>query len=155
MKLCLFIVRRADLKCHVRTRVIIGMVLCIMVRGCGFPRHPCIFWMKRGLRPNPLEPPLRTPLPDCGEHFVTLLEHVCLPLPRMNFCLGACVFIRCFKIYWIATMTTVVHAPLRASCSLIPSLGRLGQPIQWARSGKGLVSFCVLFFFFTYVYWFI
>ena len=48
VQLCLFIIRRADLKCHVRTRLIIGMdmALCIMAPWAWFA--PPIFWMKRG-----------------------------------------------------------------------------------------------------------
>ena len=52
MQLCLFIVRRADLKCHVRTRLIIGMVYNGSV-GVVCPTHIL------GVRPNPH---LRTPL---------------------------------------------------------------------------------------------
>ena len=58
MQLCLFIVRRADLKCHVRTRLIIGMVYNGSV-GVVCPTH---ILDEKGGRPNPLEPPLRTPL---------------------------------------------------------------------------------------------
>ena len=61
MQLCLFILQRADLKSHVHTRLIIGMVLCIMAWWMWFA--PPIFWRKgRFVRTPPPPPPLRTPL---------------------------------------------------------------------------------------------
>ena len=58
MQLCLFIVRRADLKCHVRTRLIIGMVYNGSV-GVVCPTH---ILDEKGGSSKPPRTPLRTPL---------------------------------------------------------------------------------------------